>query len=138
MFAVVDQMSMASLTHAGNRDGSHMTTFADQVDDGPVLLSLLQMLHRQVNQFRPPQTATEQQRQHRKVSLAPDRASGRNAEKRFPLICGQPVSEPDPEFLGSLYSANAGGKLRAEQTTISSFVSEATNRSQTNIDRGRG
>src|ERR1019366_1028333 len=65
-----------------NRNGPHMTTFADQVDDGPVLLSLLQMLNRQVNQFRTPQTTTKQQRQHCKVSLTPDRTGGRNAEKR--------------------------------------------------------
>src|ERR1019366_4290033 len=101
-----------------------------------MLLSLLQMLHRQVNQFRPPQTATEQQCQHRKISLAPDRACSRNAEKRFSLSCGQPVSEPDSKFLGSLHSPNAGGKFRAEQTTISRFVCEATNRRQSHIDRG--
>ena len=113
-----------------------MTTLANQVDDGPMLLSLEQMLNRQVDQFRPPQTATEQQRQHRKVSLAPDRASGRNAEKRFSLSCGQPVSEPDPEFLRSLNPPNAGSQFRAEQSAIGSFAGEATNRGQTNIDRG--
>ena len=41
----------------GNRDGSHMPTFADQVDDRPVFLSLLQVLDRQVNQLRASQTA---------------------------------------------------------------------------------
>jgi hypothetical protein len=62
-----------------DRNGSHVTTLDDQVDDGPMLLPLLQMLHRQVNQFKAPQTAAQQQRQNRKVSLAPYRTAGRNA-----------------------------------------------------------
>jgi hypothetical protein len=115
-----------------------MATFADQVYDGPVLLSLLQVFHRQVNQFRPSQTTTEQQCQHRKVSLAPDRASGRNVEKRLSLLRSKPVSDPDSELFWTLNSANAGGKLWAEQTAISRFVRQAANRGKTYIDRGCG
>jgi|SRR6266550_2351365 len=98
--------------------------------------SLLQVFQRQVNQFRPSQTATEEQCQHREVSLAPNRTAGGNAEKRFTLLRGKPVSEPDSEFLGSLHSADVGGKFRAEQLAISRFVCEAMDRSQTDIDRG--
>src|SRR6185369_13792377 len=77
----------------GNRNSSHMAAFAYQVDDGPVFLTLLQMFHRQMNQLGPPQTAAEQQRQHREVSLSPDRIPGRNTQKSLPLLRGEPVSE---------------------------------------------
>ena len=112
-----------------------MPTFADQVDYRPAFLSLLQVLHRQVNQLRASQTAAEEHRQHQKVSLAPDRTSRRNAEKRFSLLRSKPVSEADLELFGSLPS-NAGSKFRAEQTAISRFLCKATSCGQTDIYRG--
>jgi hypothetical protein len=105
-----------------------VTAFADQVHDGPVLLSLLQVLHRQVNQFRASQTAAEEQCEHCMISLATDRAPGRNAQQRHSLLRGKPVPETDSQFLGALHPTNARGEFWAQQAAISRFVCETTNR----------
>jgi len=101
MFAVVDQMSMAPLTHAEPERFArgHLFPTKSTMASAPLVVANAPS---QANQFRASQTATEKQRQHRKVSLAPDRVSGRNAEKRFSLLASKPVSSRTPSFLGPL------------------------------------
>jgi hypothetical protein len=60
------------LDPAWNRYRSNMATLPGQVDNRPVFVSLLEVVHRQSRQLRTSQTATEQQLEHRVVALVSD------------------------------------------------------------------
>lgn len=47
-----------------------MSGFTDQIDDRPMLLSLLEMIHSETGHLAPPQPATEQQGQDRPIPTA--------------------------------------------------------------------
>jgi hypothetical protein len=49
-----------------------MASLPEQVDNGPVLVSLLEVTHRQSGQLRTSQTATDQQGEHSVVALISD------------------------------------------------------------------
>ena len=92
------------------------------VHQATISATVLDSAGKLVNKFRTSQPATKQQRQHRIVSLASDRTSGRNPEWRSPLLCRQPVSEPDAEPFGSFHPTNARRKFWTEQSAVSRFV----------------
>jgi hypothetical protein len=49
-----------------------MASLPEQVDNGPVLVSLPEVVHRQSGQLCTSQTATEQQREHSVIALISD------------------------------------------------------------------
>jgi hypothetical protein len=59
--------------HAGwDRYGSDVTSFANQIDNRPAILSLLNVFDYQMDKFRSPQSAAEQDGQHGSIPLAAD------------------------------------------------------------------
>jgi len=54
----------------GNRNGTDVLSFANQVSDHPMLLANLEIFHSESNQFSPSQAASDQQRQNRPITLA--------------------------------------------------------------------
>ena len=53
-----------------NRNGTNVLSFANQVSDYPMLLANLEIFHSESNQFSPSQTASDEQRQNRPITLA--------------------------------------------------------------------
>src|SRR5262245_7371771 len=59
-----------SLHPRGHRDGADMLPLADQVGNDPVFLPNLEVLHPQPDEFRPPESTPNQQRQDGVVAFA--------------------------------------------------------------------
>ena len=53
-----------------DRNGTDVLSFANQVSDYPMLLANLETLPSESNQFSPSQTASDEQRQNRPITLA--------------------------------------------------------------------
>src|SRR5229473_8051438 len=54
----------------GNRNRSNVASLADQINNGPMLSALLEVIQCQSHGFMPPQAAREQQREQRSVTLS--------------------------------------------------------------------
>jgi hypothetical protein len=59
-------------------------------------------------------------------------------EQMSALLGGEPVSQPHPDPLGSLYAGDAGGEFGAEQAGIGGLVGDPPNGCEAQIDRRRG
>src|ERR1700733_11483185 len=81
-----------SLYPAGNRHRAHMPSFTEQVNNGPVIVSLLKMGKLQADQLGTPQAAAQQDGQNGMISFAFCFAPVGSVEKRAPLSTREPVS----------------------------------------------
>src|ERR1039457_2533478 len=54
----------------GNRNGTNVLSFANQVSDYPVLLADLEIFRSESHQFGPSQSASDEQRQNRPITFA--------------------------------------------------------------------
>jgi hypothetical protein len=75
-----------------NWNGSNMTTLSNQVNNGPVILSLLKMVDTEVDEFGSAQSATQQDRQHCTVALPSDLFYVWCVQERLSLVGGEPIS----------------------------------------------
>ena len=101
-----------------------MTALSDEIDNGPVLFSLLQVGEVQLNGFMPPQAAGEQHSQKGAVPFALQSLRIGRLPEGFALFGCQPVSQAHSQFLDALHSPDTGGKVGAQKTAIGGFVSE--------------
>jgi hypothetical protein len=115
-----------------------VATFSDQVDNGPVIFSLLKMIHTEVDEFGSTQSATKQDSQHCMVALPSDPCDIWGVQERFGLFCGEPIAESDAHLFWSFDPTNTGRQLGAEKSRVGCFVCETANSSQAQINRGRG
>lgn len=88
-----------SLYPGGNRHRAHMTSFTEQVNNGPVIVSLLKVRQLQTDHFAPPQAAAEQDGQNRMVSFARRVGLVGRVEKPAPLSAGEPIAEAGTKLL---------------------------------------
>jgi hypothetical protein len=99
-----------------------VTGFAHLIDDGPMILALLEMLHGQLSQLPPPQSTT----QNRSIPLALQCGSVWQVPKHSSFVRGQPISEAAPKkSLGSLIIGVADRACRAlSDFCLASFAVE--------------
>ena len=64
-----------------------MATFAEQIDDGPVIVPALKMFQCELSGFRAPQPAPEQQRKNGTIPFADQRFSIWATEYVLRLLC---------------------------------------------------
>lgn len=79
-------------------DCPDMAALTDQIDYGPVTLSLFEVAQSQRSRFATSQPASQQQRQQRSVTFAFGVRGIRNLPERLRLIRGQPVAKRTPSF----------------------------------------
>jgi hypothetical protein len=106
----------------------HVTCLPHEIDNGPVLFSLLHVREVQLHCFMPPQTAGEQYSQEGTVPFALQSLGIWTLPEGFALLCRQPVSQSHSEFFDAVHSPDTGGEIRAEETAIGGFVSEPSHR----------
>jgi hypothetical protein len=75
-----------------------MSTLAHEIDDGPVVFSLLHILYFQVNQFRSSQAAPQKNAKDGTVSFAAQSLARRCVHQESPLFRCQPVAEPNAKL----------------------------------------
>ncbi len=115
-----------------------MAAFADQVDNGPVPLTSLDVLYLKRGKFGAAQSAADQYGDHGTISLGPEIVTRNAAQQRGALLQGQPVSRPVAELLSALHAPDSCGQFGAEQAAIGGFVGEPTHRRKSLIDTRRG
>jgi hypothetical protein len=117
----VQPLIHGSLYPAGHWDCAHMTTFTKQVNDRPVIISLLEVRQLQPDQLCTPQAAAQQESQDRMISFAFCVPIVRGFKKPAPLSAGKPVPEPRAEFLRTFNTPDARSEIR-----LSKPLSEAS------------
>src|SRR5258707_4766585 len=76
-----------------NWNRSNVASLTHQVDDGPVFLPLLKMIHRQCDGFVSSQPTHEQESQQSAVSFSFQPLAIRRLPKRLRLLCSQPAAK---------------------------------------------
>src|SRR5271170_5799744 len=105
-----------------------MPAFTEEINDGPMIVPLLEMRQIQGDQLGTSQTAPQEQCKDCMVPLAFCIPGIRCIEKSAPLSTCQPVSEPHAELFCSLHSADAGRKIGTQQTVVGGLISESAHR----------
>src|ERR1035441_1453432 len=114
-----------------------MPSLSYEVDNGPVILSFLQTLDGKMRQFRAAESTTETNREAGSASLAPHRLDVCGVQQCSCFIGAEPIAKSYPEFLCSLYAADAGCQFRAKQAGISGLICKSPDSGQSQIDRRR-
>jgi len=91
-----------------------MPAFADQINNGPMVLPPLEMSNVQLCRFLPAQPATQEDAEERPVSFALESIRVRNLPERSCLVDGEPIPQTNAEVLRPFDSSDTRGKLRAE------------------------
>src|SRR6266851_3064587 len=82
----------------------------------------------------PSQPTRQQQRKKCSVPLSFEPLAIWRLPKRVSLLCRQPVSKANTQFLHTFDATNASREIRTEQTAIGSFVSESPHSAQAQVD----
>jgi hypothetical protein len=98
----VEPLINGSLHPVGHGNRAHMTTLTEQVDDGPVFVSLMKVRQLQTDQLGTPQAAAQQKGQDAMISLAfcfvcirgLKKPLGRNATLMSRCFLGRDQSQP--------------------------------------------
>ena len=96
-----------------NRNGSDVPPFAEKVDNGPMVLPLLEMIKPQTDSLMPPKTAGKEKSQESPIPLSFNAIAIRRLPERMALLGGQPVSQADPELLYALDPPDTGCQIGA-------------------------
>ena len=115
-----------------------MTTLTEQVDDGPVIVSLLKVRQLQTDQLGTPQAAAQQEGQNGMISFALRSASVGGVEKPAPLSAGEPVADPGTKLLRAFHPPDARCKVGTEQAIVGSLVGQSAHCRQPQVDGCRG
>src|SRR5690242_17629654 len=95
-----------------------MAAFAEQIDDGPVIVPALEMLQGKLSGFRAPQPAPEQHAENCTVTFADQRSSIWATEQVFRLFRTEPVAQRTHRracrFNSQRLSSRHGTRGRAE------------------------
>jgi hypothetical protein len=113
-----------------------VSSVTDQVSDNPMFLPDLEVLGFEADKLGAPKPTPDQQRQNGSIALT---ANGfrRKALQQLPdLLDGEPIADPHAETFGTLNVSDAGGQARTQQARIGSFVSQAPDSGQADVDGG--
>ena len=115
----------------------NVSAFADQIHDGPVIVTALKMCQVQFCRLFQTQAAAKENREKGPISLAFERAGVRHLPECLRLIRCQPVAETNAEVLRPFNSPDASGEIRGQQPRISGLIREAPHRRESAVDRAR-
>src|SRR5215469_9948377 len=102
-----------------------MASFAHQIDDDPVFFPPLKMIQGQCHDFVPSQPTRKHKSQQSAVSFSFEPLLLRSLPKRPSLLCSQPVTKPNAQFLNAFDTTDTRGQVSTQETTISCLIREA-------------
>ena len=120
-----------------HRDRPHAPVLADQIDDAPAVVALLDVLHRQVRQFGPAQSAPEQRGEHGPVAQSLLRAHVRRVQQRLRLAERQPVADADAVRPDALDPRDPRRQFRRQQPVVGRLDRQLPDRRDPDINRDR-
>src|SRR5208283_496472 len=101
-----------------------------------MFLPRLQVLSPQADQFGPPQSASNQQRQDGTVALAAGGFQGRILQQRSGLLDRQPIANPDAQALRAFDPPDTRRQFGAQQAGVGGFESKSSHSGQAHVDGG--
>ncbi len=110
---------------------------ADEVDDAPAVLPLLDVLHGELRHFRSPQTAPDEQGENGAVPRADDLLLVRHSQHRLGLVERQPVAGALAERFGAADAVDGVGGLHRDQTVIRRLLRQPAQGRQAHVDGNR-
>src|SRR6266852_7168382 len=115
----------------GNRNRSNVASLAHQINNGPMLFALLEMIQSQRHGFMPPQAAREQQCEQCSVAFSFQSLMIGCLPKCLALLRGQPIAKPHSQLLHAFNAANTSRQIGAEETAIGGLVCEPAHGTET-------
>src|SRR6202166_3101241 len=110
----------------GNRNGTNVLSFTNQVSNHAMLLTDLEVFRSESNHFGSSESASDEQRQNRPITFASEATWRRLEEQGSGLIDGQPVANPYTQTLCALDSTGSCGQVRAQKASIGGFIGETS------------
>jgi hypothetical protein len=92
-----------------------------QVGDNPTLLTRLNRIDMEGEQFAPPEATSDQHGEDCVVPFTPQRLSFYIRQQAFSLFHCQPVSKANAKPAHAFHASNACGQFRTEQARIRRF-----------------
>ena len=117
--------------------GADALAFADQVDEHPAGVALLDVIDREPRQLLAAQAAAEEQTKQNPIAFSPVGRAVRQSEQLFGLAGGQPVAGAGAMAPGALHATDGGGELGGEDPVIGRFIGELAQRAQPDVDGRR-
>ena len=108
----------------GYRYGSDVPAFTNEINYGPMLLTLLQVPELQISQLATSKSAPQQDGKDRPVPLSFEGVCIWRLPEAAGFFGCEPVPKPYPQLLGTFYTANASREFRTEQTSVRRFIGE--------------
>ena len=120
-----------------HRHRAHAVALADDVDDGPAAVALLQVAERERGQLAAAQAAAEQHGQDGLVAHALEGGGVRRIQQRLGLGLRQPVADACPGRLDPFDLADTSGQLGVDQVVVGGFLGQGADGAQALVDRRR-
>ena len=98
-----------------------------------MFFALLYAINPQANGFMPSQPTRQQQPKKCSVPLSFETLAFWRLPKRVSLLCRQPVSKANTQFLHTFDAPNASREIRTEQAAIGSFVGDSPHSAQARL-----
>jgi hypothetical protein len=105
---------------------ANVLSLANQVGNHPVLLTDLKISHSESNQFGASQTASDQERQNRSITLTSQAISLPFREQASGLFDGQPVSDPSAQAFCTFDAPDSGCQFGTQKSCISCLMCESS------------
>lgn len=99
-----------------------MASLAGQINNGPMVFALLELIQSQRYGFMPPQAAREQQCKQCSVTFSFQSLMIGGSPKCLALLRSQPIAEAHSQFLHPFDTANTSRQIGAEQTAVGGLV----------------
>src|ERR1700751_4443428 len=114
-----------------NWNCSNVASLADQINNGPMLFALLEMIKSQRHSFMPPQAAREQQCEQCSVAFSFQSLMIGCLPKCLALPCSQPIAEAHSQLFHAFNATNTSRQIGAEETAVGGLVCEPAHGTET-------
>jgi len=116
----------------GNR--ADVSSFPDQINDGPMIFSPLNMVKGQINEFSSTQPTPQKNRQDGSIPFTLNAVHVRKLPQGARLIHGQPIPKSHSQFFCSFHATDAGSKFWAQESRIGRLVGKSSDGRQPNVN----
>ena len=99
-----------------------MSGFANEVDNYPMVFSLLNLVRFERNQFRPAQPAAQQKSKHCSIPLSTKRPWLKSTEKLPTLLSREPIAHGLSQTFYSFDTPDSSDEFRAQQPGVRCLI----------------
>src|SRR6266481_2240444 len=116
---------------------ANVPSFSYEVNDGPVVLSALNMIEAQVNEFFSTEPTPQENRQDGSISLTLHAVHVWKLPQGAGFLYGQPISKPHSELFCSLHATDPRSQIGAKQSSVRRLIGESSDGGKPHVDGAR-